>query len=180
MAVDWYRRASGLLVPTALGFADNPLGRWGVCGSSCCDAVPLCEACDVGTTPPSLIVTISGLSDDHCTECSSVEGTFQLDQIEGSPCSYLHTLASPLCTETSFQIETISGFLGFLGRRCTIFWSDAAENQNSAAYYRSDDSDTDCSDMTDLSLPFWQTTPSFPANDLHCDWLNATVTVTAG
>lgn len=72
MAYDWLRRASGLLVPTALGFADNPMGRWHPCGVGCCpigcQRFPDCTT-QINGPIDDAIFTISGVNNLDCDFC---------------------------------------------------------------------------------------------------------------
>lgn len=106
--LSWYRRASGLLVPT-LGVT-NKVGRWGMCGpTDCCPSIP--PSCNVFAdcqnsqpTPADALVAVLGVLDDECDDCSFFNDSHTVPEASAPWGWGFITAVSPDCSETNRNI----------------------------------------------------------------------------
>lgn len=90
---DWIKRASGLFVPPTL--------RWSPGYPCCCGGGTDCTngACQGGTAPATLVVTLDGITNDLCDACEALNDTFILSK-EGEYCNWKHIWEADVCSET--------------------------------------------------------------------------------
>lgn len=139
----------------------------------CCCKKPACQYCTA--TPTQLQVVISGVVDQDCSDCDSLNGTFTLDQVDGNACqwNYDNDSLSTCFTNESYTAEIYlqSGTTYFLwvryigdtgGSGGTIEW---LENLGTTK--------PDCSAWSSQSVSYHTDTIS------ECDGTSATCAVTA-
>jgi len=65
-------------------------------GCNCCGATA-CSFCTSGTTPETISVTISGVTDSYCDACSTLDGTYVLTKTAADPCVWDYS--TPIFTQ---------------------------------------------------------------------------------
>ena len=162
----WTRRVSGLLVPT-LGFS-NKLGHFQPCVGPCCEYGEEsgdCPYCD--GSPLYIEVTISGASNNLCTACANLDGTYL--SYYSNTCGWTFPSIGHIgCqTATAGLLAQITCTPPIVPELVVVFACDGT----SMAYYVKGLSSTDCLSWADLVL-------SLTWSDNRCS-MPASITVTA-
>lgn len=74
-----------------------------------------CAVCVSGFATNVVTVTISGLTDDNCDECDSINGEYELDRfpVDGVPwCLWKLEVEGEFCTFDSYEVSFFVGYSG--------------------------------------------------------------------
>lgn len=151
-AENWFRRASGLLVPS-LRFA-NSLNRWGVCSVPCCETTggQPCAACDANG-PDYIELTLAGITNGTCADCAAGwNGTHLIEGIfEETACTWNKRFVLP-CTEGGLTCDITFGFGWGINTLFSVLQAGVGAFGSSASYVCNDPDETDCMNWTDLVM----------------------------
>lgn len=197
-AGDFYKTASGLLVPR-LNFARGTPKPYPQPCQRCCRDVVSCSLCDDGFGPDEFRVTLTGVVEHdidgtpECTECVELNNSFILTHRDPPPCDW-RNVTGITCDWLPIEFRQIS-FIdlylvlleGDVVLTIDVITNRSGDAQNPLWEGRfqttfTDVESIDCLGITNLDVPFESQVlrfsyPNGPAR--WCDYDEATCTVTA-
>ena len=102
------------------GFQHLPQGKVAMDADCCCGACPVCA----GTAPPSLDVTLAGITNDNCEDCTTFNDTFTLDWYAGSAtqCEWRYYFPSGVCDINTYIVARLTYVGGTYGLTVQLSW----------------------------------------------------------
>jgi hypothetical protein len=77
----------------------------GRCPCPCCSEKPICSACETGTTPRWMQLTVSGFTNAICKDCALLDGTYILSWCgEEKPCRWALRI-DEVCDHTAVWVQ---------------------------------------------------------------------------
>jgi len=122
-AEHWARRASGLLVPrTRLAYR---LWRFQPCTSCCPEGKETCENCEDDLAPNEFQVMLSGIIEDGCGDCDSLNDTYVVPWREVVGCRWYYYLPAEICNVATVEVQVMAPYL-LLGYHINVYLMDAS------------------------------------------------------
>lgn len=169
MAVlDFYRRASGLLLPQM--YFSQPLPC-----PVCCNTT-ICPGCSGFHAPTQLQVDVAGIVNDECDACAAFNGTFILTRFTDVTCLWLFTDEEehPCSEFATFVVSVLISSAGGGSYTLKGAVDGFGEPPNGGPQFKKEyEEEIMCNEWNNLSLPFWRNGRPF------CDGTAASFHVTA-